>query len=131
MRALTAKPACFWIFSTNIKGGCAFWPKARAPAAPRSKRYYSPFTPLLARWSGRSEVKILRSAEPVSLGLPFSGLMLHSGLYINELLSRVLAHETDYSTLFYDYLHCLQWLADATGSPEPTMRRFELGSVHN
>lgn len=90
------------------------------------KGVLQPFTPLLARWGGSGEIKTLRSAEPVSLGLPLTGLMLYSGLYINELLSRVLAHETDYSTLFYDYLQCLQWLAGATGSPEPAQRRFEL-----
>ncbi|MGP4123288.1 MAG: DNA repair protein RecO [Sodalis sp. (in: enterobacteria)] len=90
------------------------------------KGVLQPFTPLLARWSGRGEIKILRSAEPVSLSLPLTGLMLYSGLYINELLSRLLVHETDYSTLFYDYLECLQWLAGSTGSPEPALRCFEL-----
>ncbi|HEY0211240.1 DNA repair protein RecO [Acerihabitans sp.] len=90
------------------------------------KGVLQPFTPLLIRWSGRGEVKTLRSAEPVSMGLPLTGLMLYSGLYTNELLSRVLAHETDYSSLFFDYLHCLQTLAGATGSPEPALRRFEL-----
>ncbi|NDL65713.1 DNA repair protein RecO [Acerihabitans arboris] len=90
------------------------------------KGVLQPFTPLLIRWSGRGEVKTLRSAEPVSMGLPLNGLMLYSGLYTNELLSRVLAHETDYSSLFFDYLHCLQTLAGAIGSPEPALRRFEL-----
>lgn len=90
------------------------------------KGVLQPFTPLLVRWSGRGEVKTLRSAEPVSLGLPLTGLMLYSGLYVNELLSRVLAHETDYSSLFFDYLQCLQTLAGASGSPEPALRRFEL-----
>ncbi|WP_410013979.1 DNA repair protein RecO [Sodalis sp. RH24] len=90
------------------------------------KGVLQPFTPLLIRWSGRGEVKTLRSAEPVSMGLPLTGLMLYSGLYTNELLSRVLAHETDYSSLFFDYLHCLQTLAGASGSPEPALRRFEL-----
>lgn len=90
------------------------------------KGVLQPFTPLLIRWSGRGEVKTLRSAEPVSMGLPLTGLMLYSGLYTNELLSRVLVHETDYSSLFFDYLHCLQTLAGATGSPEPALRRFEL-----
>ncbi|MEA9392432.1 DNA repair protein RecO [Acerihabitans sp. TG2] len=90
------------------------------------KGILQPFTPLLIRWSGRGEVKTLRSAEPVSMGLPLTGLMLYSGLYTNELLSRVLTHETDYSSLFFDYLHCLQSLAGDNGSPEPALRRFEL-----
>lgn len=60
-----------------------------------------PFTPLLLRYSGRGEVKTLRSAEAVSLALPLSGITLYSGLYINELLSRVLEYETRFSELFF------------------------------
>lgn len=70
-----------------------------------------PFTPLLLRFGGRGEVKTLRSAEAVSLALPLSGITLYSGLYINELLSRVLEYETRLSELFFDYLHCIQSLA--------------------
>lgn len=84
-----------------------------------------PFTPLLLRFGGRGEVKTLRSAEAVSLALPLSGITLYSGLYINELLSRVLEYETRFSELF-DYLHCIQSLAGVTGTPEPALRRFEL-----
>ena len=63
-----------------------------------------PFTPLLVRWGGRGEVKTLRNAEPVSLSLPLSGLMLYSGLYVNELLAHL-----GYGV---DFLHC-------AGSGEP------------
>ncbi len=59
-----------------------------------------PFTPLLVRFGGRGEVKTLRSAEAVSLALPLSGITLYSGLYVNELISRVLEHETRFRTLF-------------------------------
>ena len=69
-----------------------------------------PFTPLLLRFGGRGEVKTLRSAEAVSLALPLSGITLYSGLYVNELLSRVLEHETRFSELFFDYLYCIQSL---------------------
>jgi DNA repair protein RecO (recombination protein O) len=85
-----------------------------------------PFTPLLVRFGGRGEVKTLRSAEAVSLALPLSGITIYSGLYVNELISRVLEHETRFSELFFDYLHCIQALAGATGTPEPVLRRFEL-----
>ncbi len=84
-----------------------------------------PFTPLLLRWSGKGEMKTLRSAEPVSLGLPLTGNYLYCGLYVNELLSRVLGQEIAYSALFFDYLHCLQSLAALDSSPEPALRRFE------
>ena len=60
------------------------------------------------------------------IALPLSGITLYSGLYVNELISRVLEHETRFSELFFDYLHCIQALAGASGSPEPALRRFEL-----
>ena len=87
-----------------------------------------PFTPLLLRFGGRGEVKTLRSAEAVSLALPLSGITLYSGLYVNELLSRVLEHETRFSELFFDYLHCIQSLAGAAWAPGvwrgfPALRR--------
>ncbi|KYP97031.1 DNA repair protein RecO [Sodalis-like endosymbiont of Proechinophthirus fluctus] len=114
-------------FFTEHQGRVRVLAKGARSRRSSLKGILQPFTPLLARWRGRSELKTLRSAEPVSLCLPLTGIMLYSGLYINELLSRVLAHETDdSSTLFYDYLQCLQWLAGATGSPEPVLRRFEL-----
>ncbi len=85
-----------------------------------------PFTPLLVRWGGRSEIKTLRGAEPISLALPLSGTALYCGLYVNELLSRVLEHETPFNALFFDYLHCIQALATDPAAPEPALRRFEL-----
>ncbi|MEN4888976.1 DNA repair protein RecO [Erwinia billingiae] len=88
-----------------------------------------PFTPLLVRWGGRGEVKTLRGAESISLALPLSGLTLYCGLYVNELLSRVLEQETAFTELFFDYLYCLQALAAVTGSPEPALRRFELAML--
>lgn len=90
-----------------------------------------PFTPLLVRWSGRGEVKTLRNAEPVSLALPLTGSMLYNGLYVNELISRVLEQEISYSSLFFDYLHCLQRLAAEHDPPEQTLRRFELALLHH
>lgn len=90
-----------------------------------------PFTPLLVRWSGRSEVKTLRNAEPVSLALPLSGQMLYSGLYVNELVFRVLEQETNYSSLFFDYLNCLKNLAASDDSPEQALRQFELALLHH
>ncbi|RLM22092.1 DNA repair protein RecO [Brenneria alni] len=106
---------------------------AKGARARRSslKGCLQPFTPLLVRWSGRGEVKTLRNAEPVSLALPLTGVMLYSGLYVNELLARVLEHETNYSALFFDYLSCLQQLASQNTSPEPALRRIELGLLEN
>ncbi|SFN64809.1 DNA repair protein RecO [Xenorhabdus japonica] len=90
-----------------------------------------PFTPLLIRWSGRGEIKTLRDAEPISLALPLSGSVLYSGLYVNELLSRVLEQGTAYPALFFDYLQCLQILAASEYTPEYALRRLELALLTN
>ncbi|WP_443083658.1 DNA repair protein RecO [Vibrio sp. HA2012] len=84
-----------------------------------------PFTPLLIKWSGKGSMKTLRQAEPISLGLPLSGITLYSAMYVNELLARVLEAETPYPALFHDYLLVLAELAQAE-NPEPALRRFEL-----
>ncbi|WP_261834006.1 DNA repair protein RecO [Vibrio ishigakensis] len=84
-----------------------------------------PFTPLLLKWGGGGSMKTLRQAEPISLGLPLSGVNLYSAMYVNEILARVTAHEVPYPELFIDYLHALTELAQAT-NPEPALRRFEL-----
>lgn len=111
-------------------GGCACWRKARA-APLQSQGLSAALYPLLVRWGGRGEVKTLRNAEAVSLGLPLSGMMLYSGLYVNELLARVLEQETNYSVLFFDYLQCLQALAAEDSSPEQALRQFELALLHH
>jgi DNA repair protein RecO (recombination protein O) len=80
---------------------------------------------LLVRFGGRGEVKTLRSAEAVSLALPLSGITLYSGLYVNELIPACLNMKRA-SPNSFDYLHCIQALAGASGSPEPALRRFEL-----
>lgn len=99
---------------------------AKGAHRPRSAGYLQPFTPLLLRWSGKSAIKTLCGAEPVSIAIPLTGTFLYSGLYVNELLSRVLLPDIPYRALFFDYLHCLQSLATAQDTPEPALRRFEL-----
>lgn len=84
-----------------------------------------PFTPLLLKWSGKGSMKTLRQAEPISLGLPLSGLTLYSAMYVNELLARVLMAEVPMPALFHDYLAALTELAQCD-NPEPALRRFEL-----
>ena len=84
-----------------------------------------PFTPLLLKWSGKGAMKTLRQAEPISLGLPLTGISLYSALYVNELIGRVLLQEVPMPGLFHDYLFALTELAQAE-NPEPALRRFEL-----
>lgn len=116
---------------TEGHGRSALAGERRAQPPFQSEGLPATLYPLLVRWGGRGEVKTLRNAEAVSLGLPLSGMMLYSGLYVNELLARVLEQETNYSVLFFDYLQCLQALAAEDSSPEQALRQFELALLHH
>ncbi|MCC3702094.1 DNA repair protein RecO [Rouxiella badensis] len=118
-------------FFTEGQGRVRILAKGARGRRSNLKGCLQPFTPLLVRWTGRGEVKTLRNAEAVSLALPLSGSILYSGLYVNELVSRVLEQETNYSSLFFDYLHCLQNLAAASTAPEQALRQFELALLHH
>ncbi|MDT9587194.1 MAG: DNA repair protein RecO [Candidatus Arsenophonus melophagi] len=90
------------------------------------KGFLQLFTPLLIYFGGKGEIKTLYGAEPISLGLPLKGTVLYSGLYVNELLSRVLVHNMPYQGLFFDYLTCLKTLAKDELTSSHALRRFEL-----
>jgi len=94
------------------------------------KSILQPFVPLLMKWSGKGEMKTLRQAESISLGLPLTGFYLYSAMYINELLVRVIPLGIAYPGLFFDYLQSLTELAQAE-NPEPALRRFELALLSN
>ncbi|WP_068715082.1 DNA repair protein RecO [Vibrio tritonius] len=100
---------------------------AKGARAKRSnlKGALQPFTPLLLKWSGKGSMKTLRQAEPISLGLPLTGISLYSAMYVNELVDRVLAPEVPHPDLFHDYLLALTELVQ-WDNPEPPLRRFEL-----
>ena len=97
---------------------------ARAKRSPL-KSLLQPFTPLLLRWSGRGQLKILTKAEAISVALPMKTVALYSGFYLNELIVRTLEHETAYPDLFEAYLHCLTGLAVDGDKVEAHLRRFE------
>ncbi|MDX7989126.1 DNA repair protein RecO [Xenorhabdus sp. 12] len=118
-------------FFTENEGRVRVLAKGARSRRSHLKGCLQPFTPLLIRWSGRGEIKTLRDAEPISLALPLTGSVLYSGLYVNELLSRVLEQGTAYPTLFFDYLQCLQVLAASDSTPEYALRRFELALLTN
>jgi DNA repair protein RecO (recombination protein O) len=90
----------------------------RKIAAPRA------FTPLLLAWSGKGELPSLSVAEAAGAPLDLPGSRLLSGLYLNELLLRLLPRHEPYGELFEDYGEALHALS-AQESPEPGLRIFE------
>lgn len=96
---------------------------ANSPKSPL-KAQLQPFQPMLLSWQGRSDLKTLTSAES-RLGPNLSRTeRLYCGLYLNELLQRLLPPQEPHQTLFAQYIETLDELAVADEF-EPTLRRFE------
>ncbi len=56
---------------------------------PRKGQLMQPFTELLVSWQGKAELKTLKAVEQHRI-YSLSGIRLFSGLYVNELLQRLL-----------------------------------------
>lgn len=99
---------------------------ARGASSARSplKAQLQPFQPLLLDWSGRGELKTLTQVE-VRPGPELKRTAaLYSGLYLNELLQRILPVADPHPTLFAAYIDAIGELAN-TDDIEPVLRRFE------
>lgn len=99
---------------------------ARGAVAPRSrlKGLLQPFTPLLLSWSGADELATLTGAEDAGLPIALPACRALAGLYVNELLVRLLRRLDPQPGLFAAYETLLTELAAASGE-EPALRRFE------
>ena len=84
-----------------------------------------PFRPLWLSWSGRGEVKTLLRSEPAGPAVELLGKALYCGLYLNELLVRLLPRGDPHEALFAFYNSALIGLA-AGDDIETVLRRFEL-----
>ncbi len=84
----------------------------------------APFQPVLLAWSGRGELATLTGAEPAAAGIDLYGEQSYCGLYLNELLMRLLHRHDAHENLFDAYELSLRRLqiADAT---EIALRLFE------
>lgn len=83
-----------------------------------------PFRPLLVRLAGRGELKTLAVAESPQPAYVLRGDDLLSGLYLNELLIRLLPRFDPHPSLFLGYGEAIESLQSAAG--EIALRRFEL-----
>jgi DNA repair protein RecO (recombination protein O) len=66
-----------------------------------------PFTPLIVSWQGKTELMALTLAEGRAAPLLLQGDCLLSGLYLNELLVRVLQKNDPHPVLYHFYQHTL------------------------
>ncbi|MDX1634053.1 MAG: DNA repair protein RecO [Marinobacter sp.] len=99
---------------------------ARGANAARSplKAQLQPFQPLLLDWQGRGDLKTLTQTEVRPGPVLARTQALYSGLYINELLQRLLPVADPQPELFAAYIETLAQLAQ-TQDLEPVLRRFE------
>lgn len=100
---------------------------AKGARRPRSamRGMLQSFQPLIAAWSGKSELRTLHSLEWDTGLLLLTGEPLMCGFYLNELLLRLLPKEDAHEALFDYYAQTLRALAKGA-EVAPTLRRFEL-----
>lgn len=99
---------------------------ARGARAPRSKtgNLLQPFLPLLLSWRGQGELPTLSGVESAGPAAVLQGDRLLSGIYLNELLMRLLHRNDPHPVLFAGYLDTLRALSE-DADIEICLRRFE------
>lgn len=99
---------------------------ARGAKSPRSrwKNVLQPFRPLLISWSQKSDLGTLAAADQVASPPVLQGQALYCGLYMNELLMRLLHRGDPHAEVFERYRQALSELA-AEAPPQPLLRVFE------
>jgi DNA repair protein RecO (recombination protein O) len=83
-----------------------------------------PFQPLVMSFSGRGELATLTSAESAGPAPAIAGEALFCGLYLNELLLRLLHRHDPHERLFESYSEALGRLGDGQDT-EAVLRVFE------
>ncbi|MBW0148888.1 DNA repair protein RecO [Marinobacter arenosus] len=92
------------------------------------KAQLQPFQPLMLDWSGRGDLKTLTHVDVRSGPSLHRTASLYSGLYLNELLQRIMPAADPHPTVFAAYIDALAKLAETT-DVEPVLRRFERAFV--
>lgn len=85
-----------------------------------------PFVPLVASWSRRGEMGTLTSLESAGPRRVLTGRALWCGLYVNELLLRLLQRDDPHPDVFDACDIVLGGLADGDEPQSMLLRRFEL-----
>ncbi|GGK81450.1 DNA repair protein RecO [Amphritea balenae] len=96
---------------------------ARSPRS-RMRAVMQPFTPIQVGWRGRQELKNLTQAEAVSVPMFLKGDALMCGLYVNELLERLLPVQDPHPRLYVYYQYVLNELQSGKDI-ELALRTFE------
>ena len=90
----------------------------------RKRELLRAFQPLTISWQGQGELKTIQDGEASGLTHPLSGRALWCGLYLNELLVRLLPQDQPCPRLYALYRFSLEGLSDPD-TEEAVLRIFE------
>lgn len=111
---------------TEDYGRIAVLAKGARSAKSRQRQLCQPFTAVSVSWQGKSDLKTMIGIEARSLPVSLKANYLYSGLYLNELLTRLLPERDPYPETYRRYHMALSQLALGEVL-EPVLREFELG----
>ncbi|MCU7959931.1 MAG: DNA repair protein RecO [gamma proteobacterium symbiont of Bathyaustriella thionipta] len=94
-------------------------------ATTRGRQSWLPFQFCQVQWSGRGEIKSLRSWETVAEPCVLKADALYCGFYINELIQRLTAREQAQPELFQAYARTVMQLAHKNIELQCILRIFE------
>lgn len=90
-----------------------------------NKSLLQPFRPLLVSWRGQGDLKTLIRIDSPTLALPLTKSYLYSGLYLNELILRLLDKELSQPVIYSAY-HATLIALSKNEDIEVNLRQFEL-----
>lgn len=99
----------------------------RLPSSRRGAARPQPFMPYLINYSGKSSLKTLTLVESAGPVYTLVGVALYCGMYLNELILRLLVSEDECPEIFDAYEKCLDQLVHIPkGEEDIPLRQFEL-----
>jgi len=109
---------------TRDHGRVAVVARGAKSARSRWRNALQPFRPLLLSWNQKSDLGTLTAADQVASPPALQGQSLYCGLYLNELLMRLLHRGDPHAEVFERYRQALSDLASEM-PPQPLLRIFE------
>jgi DNA repair protein RecO (recombination protein O) len=109
---------------TRGHGRVAVVARGAKSARSRWRNVLQPFRPLLLSWNQKTDLGTLTAADQVASPPALQGQSLYCGLYLNELLMRLLHRGDPHAEVFERYRNVLSELASES-PPQPLLRIFE------
>jgi DNA repair protein RecO (recombination protein O) len=100
-------------------------------AKSKRKAMIQPFCPILVQWYGRGDLVTVSKIESCGKFSYLQGNSLICGLYVNELLQRLLPTWQAYEAVFIEYVMVIESLASSQVKLQQVLRRFEKRLLEN